>query len=297
MTDPDLHVLTIGTDDGVRLAATRLGRPAATATLVYVHALGHERRFWIPLAGRVHQQLSGAIAQIVYDQRGHGDSAKPAPRQITTLRRLADDLDTVLAHASGSVVLVAHSTAAPLVYAYAIRHREPAGALAGLVLLNATAEPLALPRYLRTWPKRLVWFRRHRSLDAVTAAGEAMLAHRLRRTGHPFAANSGADARVTLDVLGTHPGFGLHVKAAEALRPIPTVVLAGEHDTVVPPHRAVTLADALRADYDIVAGAGHHLPRTHLERATDTITTIVDHALRLHLEDPAHTPDSERGRA
>nr|WP_223273969.1 alpha/beta hydrolase [Nocardia cerradoensis] len=297
MTHSDPHVLTIGTDDGVRLAATRLGRSASAATLVYVHALGHERGFWSPLAGRVHQQLSGAVTQIVYDQRGHGESGKPAPRQITTLRRLAEDLDTVLAHASGPVVLVAHSTAAQLVYAYATIHREPADRLGGLVLFNAISESLALPRYLHTWPKRLIWLRRHRSLDAVTAAGEAMLAYRLGRTGHLFAPNAGAHPRVTIDILGTHLGFGLHVKAAEALSRIPAVVLAGERDTVVPLQHAVGLADALRADYDIVAGAGHHLPRTHLERATDTITTIVDHALRLHLERPAHAAENERGRA
>jgi hypothetical protein len=39
------------------------------------------------------------------------------------------------------------------------------------------------------------------------------------------------------------------------------------------------------------------LPRTHLERAADTITTIVDHTLRLHLERPAHAAENERGRA
>ncbi|MFI7189965.1 alpha/beta fold hydrolase [Nocardia nova] len=301
MTHPDLNVLTIGTDDGVRLAATRLGRYASAATLVYVHPLGRERGFWSPLAARVHQQLSGAVAQIAYDQRGHGDSGTPAPREITTLARLADDLDSVLAHVSGSVVLVAHSTSAHLVYAYATAHRDRAAALAGLVFLNATAEPLALPRYLHTWPQRLLRLRRHRALDAVTTAGEAVLRYRLRRADHLFAASTGADARVTIDILGAHSGFGLHVKVAEALRHIPSVVLAGAQDTLVPPHQAAGLADALWADYDIVAGAGHYLPHTHLEYATDAITATLDHALRVHLEQPrpgtAHTPNTEARRA
>jgi pimeloyl-ACP methyl ester carboxylesterase len=183
------------------------------------------------------------------------------------------------------------------VYAYATIHRQPADRLAGVAFFNATGESLASPRYLHTWPKRLIRFRRHRSLDAVTAAGEAILKYRLGRTGHLFAPNAGADPRVIIDILGTHLGFGLHAKAAEVLSRIPAVVLAGERDSVVPLQHAVGLADALRADYDIVAGAGHHLPRTHLERAADTITTIVDHTLRLHLERPAHAAENERGRA
>ncbi|WP_067902633.1 alpha/beta fold hydrolase [Nocardia vaccinii] len=301
MTCPEIHALSIDADDGVRLAATRVGRPAAPATLVYVHPLLRERRFWSPLSLRVHEQLGGAVAQITYDQRGHGESGTPHLRRITTLRRLADDLDMVLAHASGSVVLVVHSTAAQLVYAYATVHRDRAAELAGLVFLNAAAEFPCFPRYLRAWPQRLIRLRPHRVLDPVTAAGEAVLRYRLRHSGRQLVVDVDTDPRVSIDILGAHPGFGLSVGVAQQLRPIPSIVLAGEHDTLVPPQRAVALADAVWADYDLVFGAGHDLPHTHLERATDTITTTLDHALRAQLEHPSppatHSPDPERGEA
>ncbi|WP_280262540.1 alpha/beta fold hydrolase [Nocardia wallacei] len=300
MTPPGFHVLTIAADDGVRLAATRVGRRDAAATVVYLHPLLRERGFWFPVARRMDEQLCGAVAQLTYDQRGHGDSGIPDRREITTLRRLADDLDAVLARACGSVVLVAHSTAAQLVYAYATAHPDHAATLAGLVFLNATAEPLSLPRYLQIWPPRLIRLRAHRALDPVTAAGEALLGYRLRRNGGPLPASAGADARVAIDILGTHPRYGLPVAIAERLRHIPSVVLAGERDRFIPPQQAVGLANALWADYDIVTGAGHHLPHTHLDRATNAVTATLDHALRVHLEhaNPATTPTpgTEPGR-
>lgn len=298
MTLPDFHAVALDADDGVRLALTCVGRPGAAATLVYVHPLLAERRFWSPVIRRLHEHLSGAVAQISYDQRGHGDSAAPGGREPMTVARLADDLDLVLGQASGSVVLVAHSTAAQLVCAYAAAHRDRAASLAGLVFLNAAAEPPSFPRYLRTWPPRLARWRRHRALDAVTAAGEAVLGYRIQRSGPLLVARSGADPRTVVDVLAAHPGLGLPDEAAEHLRHIPAVVLAGERDPLAPPQRAVALANALRADFDIVTDAGHFLPHTHLERATDTITATLDHALRRHLEHPSRpgspTPDTAR---
>ncbi|WP_051194226.1 alpha/beta fold hydrolase [Nocardia jiangxiensis] len=300
MTTPDFHALSIAADDGVRLAATRVGRPTAAATLVYVHPLLRERRFWAPITTGVHEHLCGAVTQLTYDQRGHGDSQAPHRGEVTTVARLAEDLDTVLTHASGSVVLVAHSTGAQLVHAYATTHREHAAALAGLVLLNAAPEPPALPRYLRTWPQRLIRLRRHPALHALTAAGEAALGYRLDHTRRPHLPPSTVDPRARVDVLAAHSGgFGFFTGVAEAMRHIPSAVLAGEQDPLVPPQHAVRLADALWADYDIVAGAGHDLPRTHPARATDTITCTLDHALRTHLDHASgstRTPATEPRR-
>ncbi|WP_280382927.1 alpha/beta fold hydrolase [Nocardia wallacei] len=301
MTSPDFHPATVAADDGARLAVTRVGPLDAAATVVYVHPLLADRGFWAPVTGEVHQRLCGAVAQLTYDQRGHGDSDRPNPREVTSLRRLADDLDAVLAHADGSVVLVAHSTGAQLVYAYAIAHPDRAAALSGLVLLNAAAQYPSLPRYLRTWPPQLIRLRRYRALDVFTAAGEAAVRHRLQHDDHQLALSPGTDPRVAIDILGAHSGFGLSTGVARLLRPIPSIVLAGERDTLVPPQRAVALADALWADYDLLPGGGHHLPHTHCTQVTDTVTALLDHALRVHLEhsSPAITrgPRIEPGRA
>ncbi|WP_067667087.1 alpha/beta fold hydrolase [Nocardia miyunensis] len=300
MTPPEVH-LSIDADDGVRLAATRLGRASAAVTLVYVHPLLRERRFWEAVTIGVHEHLCGAVSQITYDQRGHGDSQAPHRSEVTTVARLARDLDTVLAHASGAVVLIAHGEGAQLVHAYATTHREKAQALAGLVFLNASTDPPVLQRYLRRWPQRLLRLRRHRGLGAVTAAGEAVLGYRLvHPDGHRRGLGS-AERRVRVDVLAAYAGgFGFFTGVAMGLRHIPSAVLAGEHDPLVPPQRAVRLADALWADYDVVAGAGHELPRTHPARVTDTITCTLDHVLRTHLDQSTgstHTPDTEPRRS
>ncbi|RDI43591.1 alpha/beta fold hydrolase [Nocardia mexicana] len=298
MTRSDACVLTIPATDGVRLAATRTGPPtAAAATVVYIHGLFCDRHYWAPVTTRLHDRLDGAITQITYDHRGHGDSGHPPRTTATTMDRLADDLDIVLTHATGAVVLVAHSAGALIAQAYATRHHARATALSGLVLINAAAEFPSFPRlpaHFRAWPHQLHRLR-HTRLDPLAAAGTAILERRFRRASHRHGPKTHlatgtrpTNPRVTADILAAYRAFSLDTNAAHSLRGTPTFVLAGERDPAVPPEQAVRLADKLWSDYEIVPAAGHSLPRTDPHRVTDTIVAALDIAYRADQREPPH---------
>ncbi|MBB5916874.1 pimeloyl-ACP methyl ester carboxylesterase [Nocardia transvalensis] len=299
----DHHSMTIASADGVRLAATRLGWHAAAATVVYVHGLLTDSSYWHPATACLHERMHGGIAQITYDQRGHGNSGRPDRRARTTMDHLVDDLDTVLARATGAVVLAAHSAGALVVHAWAERYPGHAATLAGMVFFNSPGEfpefP-TLPTHFRHVPRWLHRCRNTALLDAVAATAAAATERRFRRhsqrlgaKAHLVTADRAADPRVVTDVLAAYRGYVLTAGAAARLRGTPSFVVAGDRDRIVPPTQSARLADKLWADYETVPRAGHSLPHTQPEIVADTITRALEIAYRattgptraLHLDD------------
>jgi len=287
--------LTVQAADGIELAVRRLGPLGAPATIVYVHGLLTDSNYWTPLTDCLDQRLDGGVAQVVYDQRGHGNSGRPHRRLTTTMHHLVEDLDTVLTHASGSVLLVTHSAGSLLAHAWAERYPHRAAKLSGLVIFNGSAEfPefASLPKLYRTLPRRLHRWR-HGPLDPLSAAAAALLDRRFRRTstrrGHPRHPTPGTrcDPRVVTDILGAYSHTSLSTEVAEQLRSVPSFVIAAEHDHVVPATQSLRLADKIWADCEIVPGAGHSLPHTDPERASQFILQALDIAYH----DAAHDHD------
>ncbi|MBF6176054.1 alpha/beta fold hydrolase [Nocardia blacklockiae] len=287
--------MTFVSADGVHLAGTRLGRPGAVATVIYVHGLLTDSSYWEPLTRRLHHRFDGGIAQITYDQRGHGASGRPHRRTGTTMAHLVADLDTVLTGATGATVLVAHSAGALAVHAWAEQHPHRAAALAGLVLFNSAGEfpefP-SLPTHFRNWSQRLHRWRRG-PLDPIAAAAATALERRFRRRSrrlgakaHLITADRPADPRVLTDVLAAYRSYTLTADAAAPLRSTPSFVLSGDRDKIVPPTQSVRLADKIWADYTVVPGAGHSLPHTQPDTAADTITEALHVAYHATISDP-----------
>ncbi len=291
----DPHPVTFVSADGVHLAGTRLGQPAAAATVIYVHGLLTDSSYWTPLTRRLHHRFDGGIAQLTYDQRGHGASGRPHRRTRTTMAHLVADLDTVLTRATGATVLVAHSAGALAVHAWAEQHPHRAAALAGLVLFNSAGEfpefP-ALPSHFRTWSQRLHRWR-HSPLDPIAATAAAALERRFRRdsqrrgaTAHLVTGDRPADPRVVTDVLAAYRSYSLTTDTAARLRSTPSFVLSGDRDRIVPPTQSVRLADKIWADYTVVPGAGHSLPHAQPDTAADTITEALHIAYHATTTDP-----------
>ncbi|WP_433664640.1 alpha/beta fold hydrolase [Nocardia sp. CA-128927] len=276
------HVLTVPTSDGLRLAARRLGRVDAPATIVYLHGILTDSSCWDAVTRHLHDTLDGGIVQIAYDQRGYGHSGRPNRHQSTTLHQLADDLDAVMTHAVGAVVLVTHSVGSLVAQAYAELYPDRAAALSGIVLLNGTAELPCLPSQF-VHLSRL----RHGRLDFATASAHAMLQRRLT-AGTPYSetpaelgdAGCHVDPRVLADVLGAITEFRLEAATAATLRAVPTFVVAAANDQIVPPSQSVRLADAIWGDYDIVPASGHLLPQSDPEAAAAFILRALDIAYR-----------------
>ncbi|MGV9678769.1 alpha/beta fold hydrolase [Nocardia sp. NPDC003482] len=294
MTSTEAHRLTITASDGVRLAATCTGRPDSPATLVYVHGLLCDRQYWTPVVERVDDCLRGGITQITYDQRGHGESGRPHRTAHTTVRRLADDLDAVLAITSGSVLVVAHCAGALTVGAYAAQYRRRAAALSGLIVFNGGGEfpefP-SLPTTFRRLPQRVARLRRG-CLDGVAAVAAAMLEHQFRRAGRKSRAqltigDRATDPRVSADILESYRNYTITEDVAAGLRSVPSWVYAGGRDKVVPATQSARLADKLWSDLEVIPDAGHSLPHTDPDYAVTAILAALDVAYRADRDDPS----------
>lgn len=280
----DADPFTIVAPDGLRLWAARLGPAHPAASVVYVHAMLTDSTYWTPLTECLHQRLDGAIAQIVYDQRAHGTSEHPAPGTRTTLPTLVDDLDTVLAHAHGVVVLVAHSVASLLVQAWAEQYPHRAHELVGIVFFNGCPEfPWHPTPDVHATGGRSGRAARQLLEELTTYLFEPPLRYRAPRRS-PFDTIGGATRLENLDAmladLTAYSGAALTDEAASALRAIPTWVLTGHLDPVILPSRSQHLAERIWGDYDSVPDAGHSLPYVEPGKACEPILAALEVAYR-----------------
>ncbi|WP_280453717.1 alpha/beta fold hydrolase [Nocardia brasiliensis] len=286
----DDHAFAITAYDGLRVSAIRTGTASAPASVVYVHGMLTNAGYWLPLISHLHRHLDGGIAQIRYDQRGHGHSDPVTSRTRLSLRTLVEDPDRALDHVHGSIVLVAHSVASLLIQEWVSRDPHRARDLAGIVLFNGCREfPYApatsnevipephqrlgrhtmceqLGRYLYMAPQRGRWSRRRPRTSA--------LAETFQRLHEPI--------ETTMADLAAYPRAILSAEAINALRGIPTWVQTGQLDPVVAPRCSRQLAEQIWAEYDTVPGAGHSLPHVHPDRASEPILAALEVAYRTH---------------
>lgn len=117
--EPGPRTLTVP-GDGVRLVADRW--PGASPAVLLLHGLASQRHFWGPVARRL-TAVPGGPTVVALDQRGHGDSDRPASGY---------DHDTVVADAItvldalglSRVVVVGHSWGAWTAMALAAAHPD-----------------------------------------------------------------------------------------------------------------------------------------------------------------------------
>lgn len=106
--------------DGVRLTATRW--PGASPAVLLLHGLASQRHFWDPVARRL-TGAPGGPSVVAIDQRGHGDSQRPATgydhRTVT-----ADVVTALDALGLDRVVVVGHSWGGSIALALAALHPE-----------------------------------------------------------------------------------------------------------------------------------------------------------------------------
>ena len=240
----DLHLST-----GVRLRCIEQGAPGGRP-VVMLHGYTDSG----PSFGRLLPLLPSAYRVIVPDQRGHGDSDRPA--QGYAMRDLAADvlalmdaLDlpraTILGHSMGSFVARTVALMAP-------------GRVEALVLVGGAASPVN-PGMLEL-------------REAVLAEGEEISEDFVRgfqescvrlAVPEPFmrdviAASRRAPARVWRDALDglmtAEPAAGL-----EALG-IPTLLAWGAHDSVFPPEDRAALRALLPSAAHLEYGDAGHTP-------------------------------------
>ncbi|SEB76591.1 Pimeloyl-ACP methyl ester carboxylesterase [Rhodococcus koreensis] len=286
--------LTVWAEDGVSLAVRECGPTDAPVTVVLLHGhcLGTES--WSPVSGDL-MRRNADVRIVCYDHRGHGDSAE-APAQTYTLEQLARDLHIVLRAVAptGPVVLIGHSMGGMTVLTYARAHPDEIGTrIVGVGLIATTASGLAdagLGRLLRN--PVLSWFqaavgRAPTSLEQVKRLGCRVFAPVI---GGVEFGNRTVSHRVLAQAIAMHDrtpivtmtGFLNSIlthdesRTVPALSAVPTLVLCGSADLVIPPTHAVAIAAHLEnCDFVCVDGAGHSVILEQPTPVADAIARLM----------------------
>ena len=280
-------------DDGVLLDVEEVGPTDAPLTVVFVHGYTLSMASWGFQRRTLGAQLATAnghrpAARLVfYDQRGHGASGR-GPSEHSTIEQLARDLESVLdARAPrGPVVLVGHSMGGMTVMALAALRPELFGTrVVGAALLSTSSGNLAdltfgLPEFLTrvraaVLPIAAWTMRRRPAIAEGTRRAAADLISVVTRSLSFASADVDpalvhyVDAMIAgtpVDVIAEfYPALaGLDgTGALEPMRRIPTLVLTGDADRMIPQEHSELIVEQLEGagdgtvEFVVVPGAGH----------------------------------------
>ena len=307
------EVLPVTTVDGARLRVHSYG-PADAEPIVLIHGWSCCIEYWNPQINA----FAGRYRVICYDQRGHGEST--LGRAPLGDRTLADDLAAVLDTAlrpGQKALLVGHSMGGITLQAWAARHPGQVADRARAVVLANTSSgnirydtdllpllnkplavraqpvtvlgaqlrmPMIVAESLLTTPIPLPggWAVREILKDRIFARGatdeQADFALNIVRSCRPLA--RGRHAAVLAD---------LQLGAAAENLTVPTTIIAGRHDRLLPERMSRIIADTMRSagqqpDYQVWP-TGHlgnieaidrfNAELTHILNRTDARTAAV----------------------
>jgi pimeloyl-ACP methyl ester carboxylesterase len=283
----------VHTDDGVLLSVEEIGPLDAPLTVVFVHGYALSMASWTFQRRDLAAEVSTANGHrprarlVFYDHRGHGGSGR-GDAAHATIEQLAADLETVLDARvpRGPVVLVGHSMGGMTVLTLAQRRPELFGTrIAGVALVSTSSGNLAdldfgLPQLLTrlraavlpvaAWTmRRRPVFAEHTRKVARGIVSAATWSLSFSSTDVDPALGRYVDAMIAgtpVDVIAElYPAIaGLDASGAiEPLRRVPTLVLTGDADKMIPAAHSEELVGQLGgtgdggAEFVVVPGAGH----------------------------------------
>ena len=261
-----LDDIEIGYDD------TGRGSPA----LLFVHGFPHDRTLWAP-------QLQGLAVQarcLAPDLRGFGETTAAAP---WSMDQYADDLVGLLDVLHIERAVVAGLSMGGYV-AFALWRRHPQRVRA-LVLCNT--RPGADTDEGREKRRKLIATAREQGMGPVADAQLTGMLGKTTRSNRPEIAN------VVHRMISSQPVDGV-VGALEAMmsRPdstpalasidVPTLIVAGEEDTIIPMAEAKAMQAAIRGStLEVITGTGH---LSNLERPAAFNHVVSEFLAKLTLE-------------
>lgn len=255
--------------NGVRIDFIDEGEGPA---MVFLHGFPLSKGCWQPQI----DAMSADYRCIAPDLRGFGGSA--ATPGATTMDRFADDVGELLESlGAGPAVLVAHSMGGYVALAFARRHPEM---LRGLVLV-ATRAGADTPE---------VADGRRATAEAVRSDGTQVVVDgmtpKMLAPGNDdadlLAAVRGFMTSASVDgIVGALLGMAERPDSTPDLPGItvPTFVVTGDEDVIIPPAESQTMADAIPgARLQVIPDAGHFVALEQAETFTAELREWLDNA-------------------
>jgi pimeloyl-ACP methyl ester carboxylesterase len=298
-------------DDGVLLSVEEIGPRDAPLTVVFVHGYTLSMASWAFQRRTLAAELATANGHrpdarlVFYDQRGHGSSSRGRPEH-STIEQLARDLATVLEARvpRGPVVLVGHSMGGMTIMGLAALRPELFGSkVVAAALISTSSGQLAdltfgLPELLTRVRAAVfpvaAWTMRHRPAFAertrrVAADVVSVVTRSLSfaSTDVEPALSHYVDAMIAgtpVDVIAEfYPALaGLdHTGVLAPLRHIPTLVLTGDKDKMIPMEHSELLMERLgpegesMAEFVVVPDAGHLVLLEKPDEVTEALTALL----------------------
>jgi pimeloyl-ACP methyl ester carboxylesterase len=232
--------------------------PAAGPTLLLIHGAGASHQVW-PEAMR---QLPGA-GVLALDLPGHGDSPPPGRRSVEQYAALIETFTAALA--LRDVVLVGHSLGSAIALTVARRAIAP---LRALVLLGVSARMPVGDTLLAG------------SLASLEEAADFMAENGFAQT----AVEARDQVRRMMLATGATTTFGdflacnrFDLRRGLAAIDIPSLVIAGEEDRLIPVLYSRTLADGLPSAHIVtLEQAGHYTMMERPEQVTELIAGFLE---------------------
>jgi pimeloyl-ACP methyl ester carboxylesterase len=301
-------------DDGVLLSVEEIGQRDAPLTVVFVHGYTLSMASWTFQRRALAAELATANGHrpdarlVFYDQRGHGASGRGEPEQ-STIEQLARDLAVVLEARAphGPVVLVGHSMGGMTIMGLAALRPELFGPkIAAVALISTSSGQLAeldfgLPELLTrvraavfpvaawTMRRRPAFAERTRRLaaDVVSAVTRSLS---FASADVDPALVRYVDAMIAgtpVDVIAEfYPALaGLdETGSLEPLRRLPTLVLTGDKDKLIPMEHSELIVERLPGcEFVVVPDAGHLV----LLEKPDEVSTALTGLLRRVAAEPS----------
>jgi pimeloyl-ACP methyl ester carboxylesterase len=293
-------------DDGVVLAVEEIGPMKAPLTVVFVHGYTLSMACWTFQRRTLAAELATANGHrpdarlVFYDQRGHGMSGR-GTSENSTIEQLARDLAAVLEARvpRGPVVLVGHSMGGMTIMGLAAMHPELFGSkVVGAALMSTSSGNLANLRFglpqLLTRVRAAVfpvaaWTMRRR--PAIAERTRRMAADIVSAVTRSLSFASGdvdpalvhyVDAMIAgtpVDVIAEfYPALaGMdHTGALKPLREVPTLVLSGDKDKLIPLEHSERIVEQLPdAEFVVVPDAGHMVLLEKPDEVTAALTGLL----------------------
>ncbi|HEY0402818.1 MAG TPA: alpha/beta hydrolase [Blastococcus sp.] len=296
----------VQTDDGVLLAVEEIGPTNAPLTVVFVHGYTLSMASWTFQRRTLAAELATANGHrpdarlVFYDQRGHGSSGR-GHSENSTIDQLARDLSAVLEARvpRGPVVLVGHSMGGMTIMGLASLRPDLFGPkVVAAALISTSSGNLAelnfgLPDLLTrvraavfpvaawTMRRRPAFAERTRRIaaDIVSAATRALsfsssdvdpaLVH------YVDAMIAGTPVDVIAEFYPALAGLD-ETGSLKPLRAIPTLVLTGDKDRMIPKEHSEQIVDQLpNAEFVVVQDAGHLVLLEKPDEVTAALTGLL----------------------